>query len=65
VDRRFHSHVPEEATAEPPILTPAQMAERATHRTEEVERDRTDRWPQTDDPLRQPGEMAPAPDKRR
>jgi hypothetical protein len=65
VGNRFHSRVPEEATAEPPILTPEQMAERASRRRDEQEHDLTDRWPQTEDPLRQPGEMSPAPEKRR
>jgi hypothetical protein len=41
------------------------MAERATRRMAEQDKDPTDRWPQTEDPLRQPGEMAPAPEKRR
>jgi hypothetical protein len=59
------SGVPEDATVEPPILTPDQIADRATLRAERQEHDRRDEWPQPDDPLRQPGEMSPAPDKRR
>jgi hypothetical protein len=57
--------VPEDATAEPRILTPDEMAERATLRARRQEHDQMDEWPQPDDPLRQPGEMSPAPEKRR
>jgi hypothetical protein len=59
------SKVPEDATVEPRILTPDEVAERATLRAARQERDQMDEWPQPDDPLRQPGEMSPAPDKRR
>ena len=62
---QFESHVPEEATKEPPILTPDQLAERALLRADEQQRDSSERWPQSDDPLRQPGELSPAPEKRR
>jgi hypothetical protein len=55
VEKRFRSPVPEDATAEPPILTTDEMADRATRRMEEQEKD----------PLRQPGEMTPRPEKRR
>lgn len=56
--------VPEEATNEPEILTPEEDAQRAARRLESQEGERPGRWPHTNDPLRQPGELAPAPDKR-
>ena len=62
--RSSRSGVPEEATVEPRILTPEQAADRATLRAERQEREQMDDWPEPDDPLRQPGEMSPAPDKR-
>ena len=55
----------EEATEEPPILTPAEAAERAARRLDVQEREQVDDWPLPHDPLRQPGESSPAPDKRR
>ena len=57
--------VPEHATREPEILTPEEDARRATRRLEWEEREHTSRWPQADDPLRQPGEPSPAPEKRK
>lgn len=56
--------VPEAAKEEAKILTPEEDAERATRRLDWQERQRTERWPHTNDPLRQPGEPAPARAKR-
>jgi hypothetical protein len=57
--------VPEERVEEPPILTPEEDAERAQRRLEAQEGEREPRWPQPDDPLRQPGELSPPPEHRR
>jgi len=57
--------VPEHATREPEILSPDEMARRATRRLEWEEQEKTVRWPQADDPLRDPGECSPAPEKRK
>lgn len=58
--------IPEAATEEPKIMTPAEDAERAAKRLTEQEADptRLDR-PHPSNPLRWPGELSPAPTQRR
>jgi hypothetical protein len=57
------AQVAEHSTKEPKIATPREDADRAQHRLEEQAGDH--RWPQAKDPLRQPGELSPDPEKRR
>jgi hypothetical protein len=59
------SPVPEAATEEPPILTPEQVADRATRRLEEQENRIDPMYQNPDDPTRQPGVLSPPPEKRR
>ena len=56
--------IPEEATEEPRVLSPAEDAERAARRMERDEREPHTRWPGPDDPLRQGGELSADPGKR-
>jgi len=56
--------VPEEATVEPRIATPAEDARRAERRLDWQERTQTRRWPLPNDALRQPGELSPSPQRR-
>jgi len=62
--QRKAADVPEARTEEPPIRTPAEDAERAQRRLAVQEGERQARWPQPDDPLRQPGELSPPPQHR-
>jgi hypothetical protein len=61
---RKDADIPEDATVEPRILTPDEMAWRAEKRLDLQEREDSQRWPQPKDPLRQPGELSPPPDRR-
>jgi hypothetical protein len=56
--------IPEEATEEPEIRGDAEEDERATRRGEQQEHTSHTIWPDADYPLRQGGEMSPAPAKR-
>jgi hypothetical protein len=58
------SQIPEAAHDEPPILTPAEDADRAARRLDRQERTDEARWPAPEDPLRQGGELSPPPSKR-
>ena len=57
--------VPEEATDEPHILSEDEEVERAARREEQQEHAAHPIWPMADYPLRQAGEMSPAPAQRR
>jgi hypothetical protein len=57
--------VPEEATEEPHILSEYEEIERAARREEQQEHTARPIWPMADYPLRQAGEMSPAPAHRR
>jgi hypothetical protein len=56
--------IPEEATEEPRILTPAEDADRAWRRMERDEHEPHTHWPGPDDPLRQGGELSADPSKQ-
>jgi len=56
--------VPEEATVEHRIATPAEDARRAERRLDWQESTRIRRWPLPNDSLRQPGELSPSPQRR-
>jgi len=53
--------IPEDAQEEPRILSPQQDAERAARRLDWQDEHDVERWPEPDDPLRQPGELSPSP----
>jgi hypothetical protein len=57
--------IPEEAEEEPRILSPQEDADRAARRLDWQERHEQKRWPEPDDPLRQPGELSPPPEHHR
>lgn len=64
-NRRGDPTVPEAATEEPHILSEDEEMERAARREEQQEHAAHPLWPMADFPLRQAGEMSPAPAKRR
>jgi len=49
---------------EPRIASPEEDTKRAGLRVRQQDREISRHWPWPKDPLRQPGESAPAPDKR-
>ncbi|HSS40757.1 MAG TPA: hypothetical protein VLT58_18465 [Polyangia bacterium] len=51
--------IPEEAQQEPRIATPREDSARAAERLEQQDQTGETRWPQVDDPLRPPGDLAP------
>jgi hypothetical protein len=53
--------IPEDAQEEPRILSPQEDADRAARRLAWQEEYQQKRWPEPDDPLRQPGELSPPP----
>jgi hypothetical protein len=57
--------VPEAATDEPHILSEDEEVERAARREAQQEHAAHPIWPMADYPLRQAGEMSPAPAQRR
>lgn len=57
--------IPEDAQEEPRILSPREDAARAQRRLEWQDEHNQERWPEPDDPLRQPGELSPAPEHHR
>ena len=54
--------IPENAQEEPRILSPQEDAERAARRLDWQDETDQKRWPEPDDPLRQPGELSPPPE---
>lgn len=64
-EKRGDPTVPEAATDEPHILSQDEEVERAARRTEQQEHAVHPIWPLADYPLRQAGEMSPAPAQRR
>lgn len=54
--------IPENAQEEPRILSPQEDADRATRRLDWQDEHDQKRWPEPDDPLRQPGELSPPPE---
>jgi hypothetical protein len=59
------SSVPEDAQQEPHTESVAEEDERAARREDQQDRSAHPIWPEADDPLRQPGESSPRPEKRR
>jgi len=57
--------IPEDAREEPRILSPQEDAERAARRLDWQDEHDQNRWPEPDDPLRQPGELSPPPEHHR
>lgn len=57
--------LPEEAQKEPRILSNDEDTERAKKRLDwQDDHPEVRHWPQNDDPLRQPGELSPPPDRK-